>query len=303
MRDSTFGGVHLGSGLARGVIFCHHLDGFFGRLRLGFTSGRFEVCKSFIGVPLTFFGSWHHLSYGFFFLNVFGEGLFAQFFFAEGFNRAFFDAVGVGVADVGKVSQGSPELIDNLSRLKNVNGTRGGVQPGDHCSLMGGVENLNAVTIADNGLADKSAFFFHHHHGKGFTVGDINAQLGAANADGGDRGIDNHRLGVCFGDLAADEGKNTCANRKANRSFLGCRIVNHFIQGDATVFGHGKCRLIDQHKANGAVGGRHDLVSLEDRMADFHFNGQPIGAEDANAALQRIDVTDRFRAIRGCMAL
>ena len=94
---------------------------------------------------------------------------------------------------------------------------------------------------------------------------DIDADLGAADADGGDRRIEHHGVGVGLGDLSADEGEDALDDRHRDGAVLGAGIVDHFIQNDVAILGHGESGLVGEHDADGAVRPGLDDVALKDR--------------------------------------
>ena len=173
---------------------------------------------------------------------------------------------------------------------------RRGIGVGDGRALVGQVKNLNAASVRNNHLADEAIGFFHQHNAEiGRTIGgfaEIDAHLRAANTDGGDGRFQCHRIGINLGHLTRNEGKHTLQHRHGNAAFLGARIVNHFVQNHAPVFGHGKCGFIGKDDADGAFFTRLQHIALEHRIAGFQFDPVTIGADRHDRSRNAINLTD-----------
>ncbi len=82
------------------------------------------------------------------------------------------------------------------------------VEGHDGNALVGGIQDLHAGIIGDNDLADEPVAFFHQHqiHSGVFLVAD--ADLSAADTDGGYRCRYCHRIRIGLGNLTAHKSEN-----------------------------------------------------------------------------------------------
>ena len=148
------------------------------------------------------------------------------------------------------------------------------------------VEDLNPGERGDHDLANEAVGFLHVDDGQVLAVGNVDTGLGAANADGGDRGLQDHGIRVGLGDLAADEGENALQDRDRQAAFLRARIVDHFVEDHAALGAHGEGGLIGEHDTDATVGGRFQNVTLEDRIAARKLHPAAIGAGCGNCSRQ-----------------
>ena len=174
---------------------------------------------------------------------------------------------------------------------------RTGIGAREH-HLVDLVHDLDTGLVADKDFAHVTIGFAHHDHGQVFPVGEINADLGAADADGADRGFDAHGIGVGFRHHAADNGVNALEREQRQRAFLGAGIIDHFIQNHASVAAHGERGLVGQDHANGAIGtGFKDVAGIE-RRVDIQFHAGSVNTDDESLAADGIDGTDGFCGLR-----
>ena len=192
--------------------------------------------------------------------------------------------------------QGIGERFANFRALEHARLGRRGISAGDGRALIGQVEDLNAAGVGNHHLANEAVGFLHQHYSEiGRAIGvfaEIDTHLRAANTDGGDRRFQGHRIGIDLGHLARNEGKYALQHRHGNAAFLGARIVNHFVQNHAPVFGHGKCRFIGEDDADGAFFARLQHIALEHRIAGFQLDPVAIGANRNDGAGDAFNLTD-----------
>ena len=74
--------------------------------------------------------------------------------------------------------------------------------------VIGFVHHLDAAFVTDIDLTHITICLDHHDHSQVLAVGNINADLSAADTDGSDGGFDNHGVGIGFRHHSADDGVN-----------------------------------------------------------------------------------------------
>ena len=117
-------------------------------------------------------------------------------------------------------------------------------------------------------------------------------ELGAANADGGDRRRHRHPLGSGLGDLAADEREHALHHIGMENARFGAGIVDHLVQHHLPFGAQREGRVVDEYDADGRPRTGLDSVALEQRVA--LGQGQPgaVGAHHLDAAISGLDAAD-----------
>ena len=117
-------------------------------------------------------------------------------------------------------------------------------------------------------------------------------ELGAANADGGDRRRHRHPLGSGLGDLAADEGEHAPHHIGMENARFGAGIVDHLVQHHLPLGAQREGRVVEENDADGRPRTGLDGIALEQRVA--LGQGQPgaVGAHHLDAAISGLDAAD-----------
>ena len=157
------------------------------------------------------------------------------------------------------------------------------------------IHHLDAALVTDIDLTHIAIGLAHHDHGQVLAIGNINADLSAADTDGSDRRVDNHGVGVGFRHLAADDCENALEGNQRQRSFLGAGIIDHFVQNHTAVATHGQGGLVGHNHADGAVGtGFQDIPRIK-RCVDIQFDPGSVHTDNKGLACDRVNGADGLR--------
>ena len=195
--------------------------------------------------------------------------------------------------NLGQLFQRIAEGTEQFAPLHDPDFRRRGREVGNGRGLVGPVHHLHATVVGDDDFTNEPVGFFHQHHvhALAFTA-DIQTDLGAADTDGGHRGIQGHGVGVGLGDLTGHESEHALQGGQIYGALLSRRVVDHFIENDAAAFAHGESGFVGKQDADGAIVAGFDNVALVDGIAFLQFDAGPVGAHGEHRARQVFDVTD-----------
>ena len=191
-----------------------------------------------------------------------------------------------------QVTQSVGEGVDHLLRFDDHRFHRCGRKAGHNCEFVSAVQHRHTTVVDDDDFTDEAIGFFHQHDIEVLTVRQIQADLGAANTDGRDWGVQGHRVGIGFRHLAGHEGEHTLHHRHGHGAFLRARIVNHFIQNHAAVFGHGERGFVCQDHTDGTVFTGFENIALIDRVAQLQFDTGTVRPHGGHRTHQLFDLTN-----------
>ena len=163
---------------------------------------------------------------------------------------------------------------------------------GDHREFVGAVEHAHATVVHDHDFTHETVGFFHQGDLEVLAVRNVEANLGTANTDGGHGGVQGHRVRVGLCDVTRHEREHALHDRHGHGTFHGARVIDHFVQDHAALFGHGEGRFVGKDNADGAVGTGFKNVTLEHRVTDLQFDLGAVGTDHGNGAGKFFDLTD-----------
>ena len=202
-----------------------------------------------------------------------------------------------------QLTQGTGEGVDHILGFDDDGFGRRSHKAGDAGEFAGTVQHRHAGIVHDHDFADETVGFFHQHDVEILTVLDVQAHLGAANTDGRDRGVQSHGVGIGLGDLAGHKGEHTLHHRHGHGPFLGTRVIDHFIEHHAAVFGHGECGFIGEDHAHRTIGIGFKNVALIDGITNLQFHARTVGAHRRYGTVHLFDLANRLfsNGLRTCL--
>ena len=201
--------------------------------------------------------------------------------------------VGTG-RGLGQVAQGSGIGRHHRRALDLVNLARRGANTSDRHFGIWHVENLDTGAVGDGHLADHAVGFLHQGDAQILAVFVVQPDLGAADADGRGLGMNDHGIGIQFGNDAADHGEDATGQRQCDRSFLRCRVVDRLVQNGFTALAHGKHGFVDKHHADGGTFAGGDGIALKDGITYIQLHAGAVGAHHHNGPGRGLDAPDRL---------
>ena len=124
---------------------------------------------------------------------------------------------------------------------------------------------------------------------------DVPRYLGAADADGRHRRVDNDVLGMSVRDLAGNEGKGALKDGERRAPLLGVGVEDQVVEHHARVLVQREGGVVDEDDAEGRPGPGLHHVAREDGIAFRQAFLGALGAGDENLARDALDVTDWIR--------
>ncbi len=210
----------------------------------------------------------------------------------------------VGGGRIRQGAQGGAVLLLDLLRCEHHRRRRRQDGTGHLYRRANLAKRYRAALVGDNQFADKRVAlvigFGQQGNGVLFAfLGGPPGDLGAADADGGDRRRYGHAVRRRLGDLAADEGKHALHQISAETAVPATRIIDHFIEHHAPLLAQRECRVVDEGNADRGPLGRHNGITLIDRRTLAQGDLGAIGVNRLDQAIGGLDLADRLFGARG----
>ena len=127
-------------------------------------------------------------------------------------------------------------------------------------------DNLDAAERRGDGdFTGGAVGIVDQHHLGGFTG--LDRARGAADTDGGDRGIEHHGVGIGLGELPRHERHHAGHQRNAQIAGLLVRVINHFVDHGAGIGVQREDGVVGEDHTDRGIGTGFDDIALEDVVA------------------------------------